>query len=64
MERTIYLEIKEFVIYNGDEYHYIMKCSVFNEIHKLNVPQVDIQRPNTLKSYPLFSCEQIIICYQ
>ena len=32
-----------------------MKCSVFNESHKLNVPQVDIRRPNTLKFYPLFS---------
>jgi hypothetical protein len=41
-----------------------MKCSVFNESHKLYVPQVDIQRPNTLKFYPLFSSEQIIICYQ
>jgi hypothetical protein len=41
----------------GNEYHYIMKCSVFNESRRLYVPQVYTQRPNTLKFYNLFSCE-------
>jgi hypothetical protein len=44
--------------------HFIMKCSVFNEGRRLYVPQVYIQCSNTLKFYNLFSCEQIIICYQ
>jgi hypothetical protein len=45
----------------GDEYHYIMKCSVFNESRRLYVPQVYTQRPNTLKFYNLFSCEEISV---
>jgi hypothetical protein len=42
---------------------YIMRCQVLNESRRLYLPQVNIQRPNTLKFYNL-SCEQIIISYQ
>jgi hypothetical protein len=45
----------------GYEYHYIMKCSVFNESRRLYVPQVYIQRPKILKYYNLFSCEEISV---
>jgi hypothetical protein len=45
----------------GDEYHYIMKCSVFDERRLLYVPQVYTQSPNTLKFYNLSSCEEISV---
>jgi hypothetical protein len=43
----------------GGEYHYIMKCSVFNESCRLYIPQVYTQLPNTVKFYDQFLCEEI-----
>jgi hypothetical protein len=63
---VIYLEIRKSVFYVkkiGDEFHYIVTCSVLDDCKECYLPAKYTNRPNTLKFFNLFSCKKIsILC--